>query len=452
MTSVDSSQADALRHKHGSAISIGESCDLPADLTVELDPGATLHLGNRVSIRRGTTIQVNRGATIHIGNDVAIGEHVFLSAMVSITIGDGVGISNMVDLHDHNHRTRTHQHLTGSDDSVTPWASGFDAAPITIETGAILSNKTTVTAGVRIGENTLLAANAVATTSLPPNAVAAGSPARVIRTFDGPITHHHPRPGLRFGWWGTSLMEHLEAHNQQMTTQANLPAIGSTVTVEQWRGRGYVQRLHVALTARHPHVDFVFDNYGEGGATSRDVLGHVTAATSTSPRYDVAVLGCGINDVWRGFQGRASEAVDHDEYTRNYQDMLDLLTGHSRRVICIGEPPFGWEPGIDTAAANTVLTRYNTTAAELAARAGAEFIDVWSAFTRTAQLLSTWSPTAPAEPAGASPWSDGVHLSDIGDELMRELVGASVTDAKLIENLTTRERLEREHALQHFLP
>jgi lysophospholipase L1-like esterase len=243
-------------------------------------------------------------------------------------------------------------------------------------------------------------------------------------------------------------MEHLEAHNQQMATQANLPEVGTAVTVEKWHSRGYVHRLLISLITAYPHVDFASDNFGEGGATSRDVLANIRAAEDTQ-RWDVAVLGCGINDVWRGLQGRTSEAVNLEEFTQNYRAMIELLTERTRRVLCVGEPPFGWEPLIDAAAANVELIRYNQSAAELATAAGIEFVDVWAIFVRTAQMLSRWTPTAPIEPDGLSPWSDGVHLSEVGDDIMRKLIETQLAGSGGIERLTSCELPERQATPRH---
>lgn len=101
------STTERLRAEHGPALTLGDNCDLPDDLVVEIAPGAHLMLGSRVSICRGSTIQVHRGATVSIGDDVAIGEHTCISAMAGIRIGPGATLSNMVNLHDHKHRPRT---------------------------------------------------------------------------------------------------------------------------------------------------------------------------------------------------------------------------------------------------------------------------------------------------------------------------------------------------------
>jgi acetyltransferase-like isoleucine patch superfamily enzyme len=43
--------------------------------------------------------------------------------------------------------------------------------------------KATVTKGVTIGDNVVIGANSVVTRDIPPNSVAAGAPARVIRSI-----------------------------------------------------------------------------------------------------------------------------------------------------------------------------------------------------------------------------------------------------------------------------
>jgi acetyltransferase-like isoleucine patch superfamily enzyme len=433
----------ALEARFGSALRIGTGCELAADLAVELDDDAVLVLGDRVTIRRGTTIQVHRGATVTIGNDVAIGEHTFISAMIGIRIGDGAALSNMVDLHDHNHPDRSVSHLRGGE--LTPGASGFTGAPIIIESGALIANKVSITAGVRIGQNTMVGAGSTLTRSVGPNRVAAGSPATVKRTFDALLRATETRPTISFAWYGTSIMQHFEGYNARMATQADLPDIGSTVTVEEWRNRGYVDRLHTTLQTRWPHLDIDFRNHGEGGATSRDIVQIVIDnARRHDPNNTVSVLGCGINDVWRGRQGRYAEAVDLNEFTTNYQQMLDLLTANSRQVICIGETPFGWDDTIDIDAANITLQQYNAAAAQLAAGNGAAFIDVWEAFVTTERQFTGGGQL--------SVWSDGIHLSPHGDALLHDLVDAHLQANDAVGRMVTYRLHECDEALQRYGP
>ncbi|WP_429454982.1 GDSL-type esterase/lipase family protein [Nocardia sp. GP40] len=454
MTSTDTNTViDRIRALHGDAVHIGTGCDIADTVEFLIDPGATITLGDRVSIRRGTTLQANTGGRIEIGDDVAIGENVVVSAMNRISIHRGAGISNMVDLHDHNHLARTHQLIT-SDTPITPWASGFEVAPITIEAGAIVSAHVSVTAGVTIGQNTRVGANAVVTASVPPNTTVLGIPARVTARHPGPLDPTQPRPELRIGWFGTSLMEHYEAHNPQLATQADLPAIGDTIEVTEWRNRGYVHGLLTTWRARYPWITLTSDNRGEGGATSRDILSIIRTATDQEDqRWDLAVLGAGINDVWRGYQQRLSEAVAIEEFHANLRAALEILSSRARRVLVVGEPPIGWEPGITVPPANADIAAYNQRAHRAADDYGAHFLDVWDEIVFGATCLG-WSPTAPTQPLAGAPsmWSDGVHLSEHGDEVLRALIDRYVTEHGILDELLTADRLPRDLAADLYRP
>ena len=57
------------------------------------------------------------------------------------------------------------------------------AAPITVEDNVWLGGGVILLPGVTVGANTVVGAGAVVTKDLPPNVVAVGTPARVIRTL-----------------------------------------------------------------------------------------------------------------------------------------------------------------------------------------------------------------------------------------------------------------------------
>lgn len=64
-------------------------------------------------------------------------------------------------------------------------AGGWEyAEPIVIENNVWLGAGVTILPGVRIGENSVIGAASVVTKDIPPNSVAVGSPARVLRTVD----------------------------------------------------------------------------------------------------------------------------------------------------------------------------------------------------------------------------------------------------------------------------
>jgi maltose O-acetyltransferase len=57
------------------------------------------------------------------------------------------------------------------------------ARPITIEDNAWLGGGAIILAGVVVGENAIVGAGAIVTKDVPPNTVALGNPARVVRSL-----------------------------------------------------------------------------------------------------------------------------------------------------------------------------------------------------------------------------------------------------------------------------
>lgn len=238
---------------------------------------------------------------------------------------------------------------------------------------------------------------------------------------------------MRIAWWGDSLIEAYEAHSPRLADPADLPQVGSMVEITQWRHRGFAHAVTIALQARNPSVDVESVNFAVGGATSADVLTEVRAA-DTGQTWDLAVIGCGTNDVWRRFQQRP-EGVPVDAYEANIRAAVCALETRARTLAVLAAPPIGWLPGIDTAAVNAELARYNERARRAALDADVCFIDVWDRFISAGSALG-WAPGVPAA-AGASAtlWrADGVHLSDLGDHLVAEEILRCLTESTVIEH------------------
>ncbi|MFD7323928.1 SGNH/GDSL hydrolase family protein [Streptomyces sp. NPDC059875] len=235
-------------------------------------------------------------------------------------------------------------------------------------------------------------------------------------------------------WLGTSIMEHRQAHSPRLTDPANLAQVGETVRIEEHRSHGYAHHVHLSLQLAHPYVAFACENRGQGGATSRD-LARAAGALPADARLDLAVFGCGINDVWRAYQGREAEAVPIDEYAKHYTATLTILAARARHVVCVSETPVGPVADRETVAAmNGDLDRYNQAAAQRAATVGVPFIDVWTPFTETAHALAQHqhaeAPTL---------WSDGVHLSDLGVALLAQQFEAHLRENRVVERLLANQ-------------
>lgn len=115
---------------------------------------------------------------ISIGAGTYLNLGVMVAAMDRVEIGEHCMIANGSLITDANHRF---------DDMTQPltWQGFESKGPTIIGDNCWLGANVVVTSGVTIGERCVIGANAVVTKDIPPFSVAAGNPARVIRTFAG---------------------------------------------------------------------------------------------------------------------------------------------------------------------------------------------------------------------------------------------------------------------------
>ena len=109
------------------------------------------------------------------GKNISIGDHVFINAdckfqdQGGIYIGDRTFIGHNVVLATLDHDPDPAKRLL------------MHPAPIRIGKNVWIGSNVTVTRGVTIGDNSIIAAGAVVTRAIPANVVAGGVPARVIK-------------------------------------------------------------------------------------------------------------------------------------------------------------------------------------------------------------------------------------------------------------------------------
>lgn len=111
------------------------------------------------------------GYGINIGARTFVNFGLMALDVAEIKIGDDVQIGPNVQL-------LTPTHPTDAELRRAKWEA---ALPITIEDNAWIGGGAIILPGVLIGENAIVGAGAVVTKSLPPNTVAVGNPARVVR-------------------------------------------------------------------------------------------------------------------------------------------------------------------------------------------------------------------------------------------------------------------------------
>ncbi len=137
----------------------------------------------RLVIGKHTLLEPNCWITIAETGRVTIGEGCFLNmgtmvaCMDEVTIGDHTMFANHCFVSDSSHRY---------DDRSMPvtWQGFTTKGPTRIGSNCWFGVNCVVTTGVTVGERSVIGANSVVTTDLPPRVIAAGAPARVIRAID----------------------------------------------------------------------------------------------------------------------------------------------------------------------------------------------------------------------------------------------------------------------------
>jgi acetyltransferase-like isoleucine patch superfamily enzyme len=159
------------RRHPGSTITIGDNCEF-----------LSTHTANLIGINRPCIIStLAKGATIEIGANCGFSGTV-IGCATRIVLGDNVrcGANTLITDTDWH----TNDPRTSSD------------APVIIGENVWLGFNVTVLKGVMIGENTLVATGSVVTKSLPTNVLAAGTPAKPVRTFDPAVKEQRSLGGL----------------------------------------------------------------------------------------------------------------------------------------------------------------------------------------------------------------------------------------------------------------
>jgi acetyltransferase-like isoleucine patch superfamily enzyme len=132
--------------------------------TLQLGPGSTIGAGSGIAIK---------GTTLTLGERASVGARCRINVQRRIEIGAFAEISWDVHIMDCDfHKIRE---IDGT--------SGDIGAPVVIGQHALVGARAIILKGVTIGEGAVIAAGSVVTRDVPPNVIAAGNPARVVRSI-----------------------------------------------------------------------------------------------------------------------------------------------------------------------------------------------------------------------------------------------------------------------------
>ena len=131
--------------------------------------GARIGRGTRIN----RTTEVTYPFQLEIGRDCQVWQNCYFETLAPVKLGDGVAVSRGVTFVTAGHE---------------PFAEDFaqTARPIVVEDGVWIGCNATILGGVTIGKGAVIGAMALVNHDVPPETVAAGVPARVVRRKPAP--------------------------------------------------------------------------------------------------------------------------------------------------------------------------------------------------------------------------------------------------------------------------
>jgi acetyltransferase-like isoleucine patch superfamily enzyme len=148
-------------------------------LEVSLSNLDNIHISKNVFIHTGMVLRLLGDCKLFVGEDTYIGPYSHISGVDrsgSIIIGKKVMIADCVYISTAYHK---YEDVTKAvkDQGYEPKGN------VIIGDGCWIGGGSYIMPGVKVGKNSVIGANSVVTHDIPPNSVAAGSPARIIRQY-----------------------------------------------------------------------------------------------------------------------------------------------------------------------------------------------------------------------------------------------------------------------------
>ncbi|HJL20553.1 MAG TPA: acyltransferase [Sandaracinaceae bacterium LLY-WYZ-13_1] len=149
----------------------GEGCVFEAEVLV-FHPDR-VWIGRDVYVGHRAILKGHHAGEMRIGDGTWIGQQCFLHAAGNLTFGANVGVGPGV-------RILTSAHREAGRD-VPILHAPIERSPVMVEDDADLGVGAVILPGVTVGRGAQVGAGAVVTRDVPPYAVVAGNPARVLR-------------------------------------------------------------------------------------------------------------------------------------------------------------------------------------------------------------------------------------------------------------------------------
>lgn len=152
--------------------------DIRGKKGIDFGNGLTTGYGCRIE-----SFSKDGNKTLFFGNNVQLNDYCHINALKSVRIGDNVLIASKVFITDLEHGSYIGDENDSLPNSIVK-DRHLSSKPVNIGNNVWIGELCSVLPGVTIGENCIIGANSVVTKSIPPNSIAVGNPAKVIKQFN----------------------------------------------------------------------------------------------------------------------------------------------------------------------------------------------------------------------------------------------------------------------------
>lgn len=126
----------------------------------------------------------NGNVVMTFGSDIQLNDMVHITAMRDVRIGNHVLIASKVYISDCSHGCYKGIDNCDSDPNVFPTERAYQIQSVIIEDNVWIGEGVSILPGSVIGRGTIIGANSVVNSILPPYVIAVGCPARIIKYYD----------------------------------------------------------------------------------------------------------------------------------------------------------------------------------------------------------------------------------------------------------------------------
>jgi len=121
---------------------------------------------------------------VKFGTNVQLGDYVHIGAVASVVVGNDVLMASKVYISDHDHGTYGGDGFPVSLPAELQSEKLLLVSPVHIGNNVWLGEGVSVLKGVTIGDNSIIGAASVVNKSIPPDSIAVGIPAKVVKQYD----------------------------------------------------------------------------------------------------------------------------------------------------------------------------------------------------------------------------------------------------------------------------